>query len=94
MIATSGTPAGDHSPSLADLKRELADLRAEREEAQAREAAITEILQIINSSPGNPAPVFDAILERAHALCGATLGSLMQFDGEKFRLLAAHGNGA
>jgi adenylate cyclase len=75
-----------------DPQQIIADLRRERDEALAREIAVAEILQAINSSSGDLAPVFDAMLEKAVSLCGASHGVLRTFDGQEFPLIAASGD--
>ena len=70
---------------------ENARLFRETQEALERQTATAAILKVISESPTDAQPVFDAIAERAMALCNARIGSMTRFDGELVHLMAMHG---
>jgi class 3 adenylate cyclase len=95
MRAAPERTVSDHNANakelVADLRRELAERTAERDESEAQKAAMAEVLEVINSSSGDLAPVFDAILDKAMQLCAAAFGVLWTCDGEFLRAAAHRG---
>lgn len=91
MAATADQGLEELRRANAELQQRLEEAVAQRDESEAQKAAIAEVLEVINSSPSDLAPVFGAILEKALNVCEKAFGSLARFDGEAFDWVATHG---
>jgi len=56
-------------------KKNIAVLTRELNEAREQQAATSEVLRVISSSPGDLRPVFETMLANAIRLCEAKFGS-------------------
>ena len=73
-----------------DLQEQVAALTRELKEAREQQAATSEVLQVISSSAGELALVFESLLASAKHLCGAEFGAIFLREGDGFRIVALH----
>jgi len=82
---------GRRKTSSPNANTKNALLKRERDEALEQQAAISEILHIIATAPGNLKPVFEAMLASAMRLCEAQFGNLWLYDGNSYQVQAMRG---
>ena len=68
MAAVTEHDTADPAGLVSELQHQLAACRAERDAAEAREAATADILGVLSASPSDAQPTFEAI---ARSACGS-----------------------
>ena len=85
-FASQAVIAIENTRLLNELRQRTDDLS----ESLEQQTATSEVLKVISGSPGELEPVFQAMLENATRICGASFGNMALYEGEVFRHVALH----
>ena len=85
-FAAQAVIAIENTRLLNELRQRTDDLS----EFLQQQTATADVLKVISSSPGELEPVFQAMLENATRICGASFGNLDLREGEVFQLAAMY----
>ena len=91
QIALVETFADQAAIAIENIRLFEAEQQRTREltESLEQQTATSEVLQVINSSPGDLEPVFASMLEKAVSICDATFGNCYRWDGEQLHIVAS-----
>jgi signal transduction histidine kinase len=78
--------------SYAGLEHKVEERTHELKDSLDQQTAISEILRIISSSPGDVRPMLNAVAERALKLCDAAESTIVLVDGDALRFAAGFGS--
>ena len=81
----------DYEGATGSWQKEAEARTDELSECLAQQAATSQILRVISSSPSDLQPVLDALAESAARLCDARDANILRVEGEHLRVVSHYG---